>query len=162
MKIKLSVWAILLFISFGVFSQDQEEFTDDEISTYAKVMVWAEMETQKMSDSVEYWVKNNEKLSASAYNELSKAAKSGDISTADVTQEETDEFQIIQDKIDNQKEAFKLVYVDKIKEDIGAGLYNRLKKALKSDEELKARYDAIYSSISDEIMPSEEEVSGEN
>lgn len=159
MKLKLSVWVLFTLISAGLFAQDEEGFSDEDLKKYAGVMVWAEMETQKMADSVEVWVKNNENLSASAYNKLSKASKSGTIDEVEATEDELADFQGIQAKIENQKKEFKAVYVDKIKEDIGAGLYNRLKKALKSDEEVKSRYDAVYSQLKNEMMGQAEESS---
>lgn len=107
MKMKISIWALLMFLGLGVFAQDEEGFTDEDLTKYATVMVWADLETQRMGDSVEYWVKNNEKLSASAYNELSKASKAGDISTAEATEEEVAVFSEIQQKIEDQKAGYK-------------------------------------------------------
>jgi hypothetical protein len=57
-------------------------------------------------------------------------------------------FNEIQEKIDNKKADFKATYTSKIKEDIGAGLYNRLKKALKADIGLKTRYTTILEGLS--------------
>lgn len=154
MKLKLVVWALISMISLGVYAQDEEGFTDEELKKYASVMVWAEMEKSRMADSVEYWVKNNDDLSASVYNKLSKASKAGNIADAEATEQEIAVFQGIQAKIENQKKEFKTVYVDKIKADIGAGLYNKLNKALKSDEEVKSRYDEVFNTMMEETKGS--------
>lgn len=156
MKLKLIGFALIIFGSFLATAQEDNSFTDEELTTFATVMVWAELEKGRMTDSVEYWVKNNDNLSAGKYNELSKASKAGDISTVEATEEEVETFNQIQQQIEDQKASFKDVYVGKIKEDIGAGLYNRLNKALKSDEELKTRYQAIYDEILEESKPAEE------
>jgi hypothetical protein len=155
MKLKLIGFAFLFIGSFLAKAQEESTFTDEELTTYATVMVWAELEKDRMTDSVEYWVKNNETLSAGQYNELSKASKAGDISTVEATEEEVAVFNDIQQKIEDQKAAFKDVYVGRIKEDIGAGLYNRVNKALKSDDELKERYQAIYDRLLEENKPEE-------
>lgn len=137
----------ILMLFNTVKGQEKETFTDKEMLKFATVMLWAENEKQQMGDSLESWVKNNEKLSGTAYNELSRAVKAGDINSAEVTEEEKAAFQLIQEKIEVDKEAFKEVYTTKIKEDIGVSLYNRLNKALKSDVEIKAKYEEIYNKL---------------
>jgi len=122
----------------------EEGFTEEELKKYARVMKWAEMEKKKMGEEVAAMVKDSENLSGGAYKKLKKAAKTGDLSSADVTEEEIAEFRKIQEATEKRKAEFKETYIDKIKSDIGAGLYNRLNKALKSDEEVKVRYEAIY------------------
>lgn len=158
MNVKLLGIITLLFSSFILSAQDEEqEFTDEELSKYATVMVWAELEKGRMADSVEYWVKNNDTLSAATYNELSKASKAGDISSVDATEDEVAVFMKIQENIEGQKEEFKEVYIGRIKDDIGAGLYNKLNKALKSDEELNDRYMVIYETMLAAKKPAEED-----
>jgi len=140
--------AMLILLS-NAQAQEKETFTDEELTKYATVMIWAENEKQQMGDSLESWVKNNEKLSGTAYNELSRAVKAGDINSAEVTEEEKSEFLLIQEKIEQDKNEFKEVYTTKIKEEIGVSLYNRLNKALKSDAEIKAKYEGIYKELED-------------
>ncbi|MDH5609406.1 MAG: hypothetical protein OEY56_08000 [Cyclobacteriaceae bacterium] len=137
----------MLAIVQGIIAQESETFTDEEITTYASVMKWAEDEKVRMGDSVEVWVKSNENLSGAMYNDLSKAAKSGDLSSAGASEAEIAIYNEIQQKIEDEKNTFKEVYVAKIKDEIGAGLYNRLNKALKTDGELKARYEAILTGL---------------
>lgn len=139
----------------AAYGQEKGSFTDEELTKYATVMVWAESEKVRMADSVEVWVKSNDKLSAAAYNTLSRASKKGNIENAEATAEEKAEFELIKKNIEVQKESFKEVYVGKIKEDIGAGLYNKLKKSLKSNPEVKARYEAIYVQIESGGEPDE-------
>lgn len=157
MKIKQLIVSLFFSLSLvSVYGQEEISFSDDEITKYATVMVWADQEKAKMSDSVEVWVKSNDKLSASAYNILSKATKKGTLETVEATDEEKAEFAIIQDNINSQKDAFKEVYVGKIKEDIGAGLYNKLKKDLRKNPETKERYDAIFNTLKEEKIGGDE------
>lgn len=139
---------VLTLGSFFAFAQ--ESFTDDELATYATVMLWAETEkaalSSTVSDSVAIWLEDSE-LSNSKYNELSKAEKKGELESVEVTEVELAEYQRVKDRIDSKTSNFKETYVSKIKDDIGAGLYNRLKKALKSNEDVKIKYKAVYENL---------------
>lgn len=137
----------------GVFfakAQDEEGYTDEELKTYATVMVWAENEkvllSNLVSDSVAIWLEDKE-LTNTKYNELSKADKKEELESVEASETELAAYTEIKDRIAAKTEKFKELYVTKIKEDIGAGLYNRLRKSLKSDEEVKARYEAIVTSL---------------
>ena len=125
----------------------QDTFSDEDLNKYATVMKWAEGEKGKMGKDVSEAVKANEQLSGAAFNKIRKAFKAGDVNSTDATQIEVDAFMAIQNNTEKSKSDFKTIYTEKIKSDIGAGLYNRLKKALKSDDEVKARYQAIFESI---------------
>lgn len=151
---------LMILLLVGVISvkaQDDESFTDEDLTKYATVMVWAETETESLKnivrDSVEIWLEETP-LENAKYNELSKA---DDPSSVESTEEELEAFNAIQQRIDAKKSTFKEVYVTKIKEDIGAGLYNRLKKALKSDEEVKSRYEAIFADLKEVSSESSED-----
>ena len=150
---KALLMVLMLAGIFAVKAQEEKAYTDEELETYATVMVWAEVETENLKnivrDSVELWLEGEE-LTNTKYNELSKADKAGTLAEAEATEEELATYQEIQDRIEAKKETFKEEYIAKIKEDIGAGLYNSLKKDLKADEELATRYDEIYARLSEE------------
>ncbi|WP_258097150.1 hypothetical protein [Marinoscillum pacificum] len=144
-----SVLMILLLVGmFNVKAQEEQSFSDEDLTKYATVMAWAEGETLMLQnlvkDSITTWLDNSESLDISTYNELSKAS---DLSAVEADPEAVEAFKSIQQRIEDKKANFKEVYVGKIKSDIGVGLYNNLKKALKSDEEVKSRYEAIYEEI---------------
>lgn len=143
---------MFLLLGMGWASQAQEEtYTDEELKTYASVMIWAESETENLKslvkDSVEIWI-GETVLSASKYNELSKAK--GDYASLEASQEEIAVFNEIQNRIEAKKTAFTENYKSKIMDEIGGSLYNRLKKSLKSDEAVKSRYETIVSKLKSE------------
>ena len=153
----LRIAGLCLLITLGTIkSIAQETLTDEELTKYATVMNWAKKQTTKMSKDVSAAVKADESLSGTAYKKISKAFKAGDANSTDATQAEVDAFMVIQNNTDKSKAEFKVVYVEKIGSDIGNGLYNRIKKALKTDDDVKARYQAIY----DGLQAQEEEESG--
>lgn len=145
------MWALMMALCTSAMAQD--EFTDEDLTKYATVMKWADGEKSKMSKEVSAMVNGNENLPGATYKKLKAAYKAGDVTTADATEEEVAEFMRITEASDLLKANFKTTYTDKIKSDIGAGLYNKLKKALKADEVVKARYQAIFDSIE---LPSED------
>ncbi len=53
--------------------------------------------------------------------------------------------------------SFKTTYKSKIKEEIGNGLYNKIKKAIKSDADVKTKYQVIYDGILEEQSAKKEE-----
>lgn len=131
--------------------QESAEFSDEELTKYAVVMKWAETETATLSQKVADLVNNNELLSAAAYNTLSRAQKAGEeLRSTEVEEGEIVEFEKIAATTETLKEEFSSVYKEKILSDIGASLYNSLKKALKTDEDVKSRYEAIYDNLADE------------
>ena len=138
---------LILGLGTGLFAQE-ETFTDEELTKYATVMQWAENEQANLQnpvkDSVGVWLDESEVLSISRYNDLSKVEN---LEEADASAEEKEVYLTIQDRIEKKKNAFKETYVTKIKEDIGAGLYNRLKKALKADTEIQGRYESILDGL---------------
>jgi hypothetical protein len=145
---KLSL--ITLFIlSFTVSkAQDEDAYTDEELTTYAKVMVWAEAEKGTMTDTYNDWINNNEQLSAQRFLDIKNAnGDSVKIQDASISVVELAAFELIQTKYDSMTSSFKDVYIGKIKGDIGAGLYNRLKKSLKTDAEIKTRYETIVEEL---------------
>mgnify|MGYP007004567449 CR=1 FL=1 len=148
---KKGLLMILMLVGiFAVKAQEEESFTDEDLTKYATVMVWAETEKDNLgklvSDSVSIWIEGTD-LETSKYIEISKADKKGELETVEASEGELAVYKEVQTKIDNKTSTFKEVYVTKIKEDIGAGLYNKLKKALKADDEVKVRYDAIYAEL---------------
>lgn len=153
----IRIAGLCLLITIGtVESIAQETLTDEELTKYATVMNWANMQKTQMGKDLSAAVKADESLSGTAFNKIRKAFKGGDVNSSDATQAEVDAFMVIQNNTDNRTAEFKVVYVEKIGSDIGNGLYNRIKKALKTDDDVKARYQAIY----DGLQAQEEEESG--
>ncbi|RED94372.1 hypothetical protein [Marinoscillum furvescens] len=154
---------VMIMLVSGVLSlraQDETTFTDEELQTYASVMVWAEQEKAALSsivsDSVAIWLEESP-LDNAKYNELSKADKKDDLASVEATPEQVEAYKEVKARIAEKTANFKETYVGKIKGDIGAGLYNKLKAALKKDEEVKERYQAIYEELKAEAAAENDE-----
>lgn len=145
---KRVLFGIFFGLTLFVYGQEETTFSDEDLSKYAKVMIWADIEKSNLQtlvkDSVGIWLEEEGTLTKGQYNTLSKAPN---LDEADASEEEKASFTAIKERIDGKKSEFKETYTSKIKGDIGAGLYNKLRKALKSDEEVKTRYEAIVAEL---------------
>ncbi|MFY0600557.1 MAG: hypothetical protein JXR03_12875 [Cyclobacteriaceae bacterium] len=163
---KMLVGVVMVLSLFSAKAQDEVSYTDEDLTKYATVMVWAEAERGALKatvkDSVGIWLDEGDVLARSKYNELSKAKKANKLEEVEASEEELSVFTDIQSRIDTKKSSFKENYTLKIKEDIGAGLYNKLKRSLKSDAEVKERYDAIYNALIEGAIGGDEEETSES
>lgn len=156
----LTTLALVMVLSVSAFAQD--EITDEELSNYVRVM--AEIDTMKveMKAKTNDLVKENELMDKGrTFNAIKKAdGDSVALAELEVTPEQITAYEEIAAEIDQMTSDFKENYTSLIKDDLGAGIYNKIKKALKSDDELKARYDeavANYQSASASEEESESE-----
>ncbi|WP_424963944.1 hypothetical protein [Ekhidna sp.] len=150
---------VCLVAGFGLAkAQEEASFTDEELTKYATVMVWAEAEKEQMTETYNDWINNDETLEAARFVKI-KSAKGDSVKLQEieVTEEELVAFEQIQANYDSMTASFKEVYVGKIKEDIGAGLYNRLRKAMRGNADLKARYQAVYDGLKEEQSAAKED-----
>lgn len=142
----------LSLITFFIFcftcTQAQETYSDEEITTYAKVMVWAEAEKGRMSETYNDWINNDENVGAKLFLDVKRAkGDSLKIQELDVTEEQITASNLILTKYDSMISSFIPVYKDKIRRDIAIGLHNKLKASLNEDVDLKRRYDVIYKAL---------------
>lgn len=158
---KKVVLMMYLLAGYGfACAQDEVSFSDDELTKYATVMVWAELEKGRMTDTYNEWINNDETLAAARFVEIKNAG--GDslkLQEIEVSDDEVVAFEMIQTNYDSMTSYFKEVYIEKIKSDIGAGLYNSIKKELRSNSEVKGRYKAIYDGLLEEQSTQESDES---
>lgn len=135
------------------------EVTSEELTQYAQVAAKIDSLKADMKAKISDAVKSNELMDGGKmYNQLNKA--NGDetkIAETGATEEQLAAYAKIQEDIQAFKGKFKEQYTAVVKDEIGAGTYNKVKKALKADAEVKSQYDEIVASLS----ASTEEVEGE-
>ncbi len=145
-------------------AQDEEPLTDEELTKYALVMDYAEQEKQRLKTDYNEMIQAEELMDGGRrFKELNAAGGDEEkLAEIEATPEEIEVFNKIVAANDENIAAFKEAYTTKIKdsEQLGAGLYNRITKALKSDEELKTRYTAIFETVQSERAAAEEEMEG--
>ena len=154
----------MLAVDSRAIAQDSE-VTDEELLKYATVMNQIDVLKADLKAKTNEMVKGNELMNGGRrYKELKGA--NGDetkLSEIEATEEEIAAFNTIEETIATMKGEFKTNYTALIKDDLGAATFNKVKKALKADDELKAKYEEVLASISEEPTDEEEEDSnGEN
>ena len=155
---------VLLLLGYSVNAQDDTPITDDELKKYAVVMDYAAQEKERMQKEYNEMIQAEELMKGGRRFQELKGAKGDEAKLAELeaTEEEIAAFDGIQTNYQEMVSSFKEVYTAKIKdkEQLGAGLYNRIGKALKADEEVKGRYEAILEGVKaerKEAEPVEEE-----
>ncbi|MEO9485192.1 MAG: hypothetical protein ABJG47_17165 [Ekhidna sp.] len=143
---------LCLFAGFGVvIAQEETTLSDEELTSYATVMVWGKLEKSNMTGIYNGWISESDELAAKRFSEIKKAkGDSVKLEMLEVNDTELTAFNTIQMKYDSMIDSFRTTYKGKIKEEIGNGLYNKIRKALKTDAELKSKYQAIYDGILEE------------
>ena len=152
MKNTILIFGVLvaIFITHhNVLAQDIE-VSDDELMKYAVVM--NKIDSMKNDMKVKYndMIKNEESMNGGRRFKELKSANGDEAKLAEIeaTEEEIATFNGIQEEYAKMTANFKEVYPSLIKDDLGAAVYNKVKKALKADPDLKTKYDEILNSLS--------------
>lgn len=149
MKIKvLFLFLMTSMMSTMAIAQD-DAITDEDLKKYAVAMDSIENMKGHLIETITEMVKGNEEVSASRYNELSKIIDDETkLAEAEATEVEIEFVKSVATKKEEEtakiNEAFQSLAVDYI----GAKTYNAVKKALKEDEEIMAKYKALTEALS--------------
>jgi len=159
------VLGVMAFCVLNTQAQDEISITDEELMKYALVMDYANQEKGRLKDDYNAMIQAEELMSGGRrFKELKGAGGDEEkLAELEATPEEIEVFNKIESANNENIGAFKGAYTTKIKdkEQLGAGLYNKINKALKTDEELKSRYGTIMESVQSERASAEEEFTEE-
>ena len=111
-------------------------------------MKWAEKEKAKMTEIYNGWINSNEAINTPRFLKIKNAADDSlKLSALEVVSKEMDAFNQIINDYDSIISLFADVFKKKIKEEVSARLYNDLRRDLKSDNDLKARYETVLNGL---------------
>lgn len=146
----------LFVVNFDTNAQDSK-VSDDELMLYATVMNKIDSMKNDMQTKYNDMIKNEEAMDGGRrFKELKSAnGDEGKLAEINATEEEIAIFDSIQEGYEKLLSDFKTAYPALIKDELGAGVYNKVKKALKADADLKTKYNEILESLKPE--ESEEE-----
>ena len=153
----------LMATSLSTIAQDSE-ITDEELQKYATIMNQIDVLKLNLKTKTNEMVKGNELMNGGRrYKEL-KAANGEEEKLAEMeaTEEEIAAYNSIEESITAMKVELKTNYTALIKEDLGAGTYNKVKKGLAASPELKTKYETILASLVESAEAESEETSGDN
>lgn len=165
MRVLSLLLGVMIFSALTAQAQDEISITDEELMKYALVMDYANQEKGRLKDDYNAMIQAEELMSGGRrFKELKGAGGDEEkLAELEATPEEIEVFNKIESANNENIGAFKEAYTTKIKdkEQLGAGLYNKITKALKTDEELKSRYGTIMESVQSERVSAEEEITEE-
>ena len=126
----------------------QEQVTDEELQKYAVAMDSInDMKTTLLKEIGDI-VKEEGKMTNTRYNELSKIANDeAKLTQAKATAEEKALLKKVADKKAEGTEQINTTFQSLAKDYVGAEAYNKIKKALTTDEELKSKYETMLKEL---------------
>ena len=160
----LFVFAFILTMSSTVFAQDEEiEITDEDVKKYAVTMDSLDVMKENVKNVMSEMLKSNEDITIARYNELNDAIGDEEkLAELEATEEEVSFIQSVIDKKEELTAQIKPTLTTMVKDYIGSvKMYNAIKKGLKSDEELKAKYDTFMEELKASRASEDGEVNNE-
>lgn len=146
--LSLFIFSLIGYLS-GVSGQDlSSTISDEELKQYAIVMDSINDLTEQLKGTLSKLIKNNPKISETRYNQLSQLGNDQEkLKAAKATPEELEAIQEINQKRTEEtiklSEALKSLTTEKL----GASSYNKIRNAVKSDPEVKARYEKVAADL---------------
>lgn len=145
----------LFFVVQTIHAQDatatQTEITDEELEKYAVTMDSVEDMKASLLEDITEMVESNEKMTNARYNDLSKIIDDeAALKEAKATPEEV---AFIKDVVAKKEEGTKKIqetFQTMAKEYVGASSYNKIKDQLKTNPDLKKRYETQLEKLGGE------------
>lgn len=145
----LVVLILTMLASHAVFAQD-EEITDEQLRRYALLQEVIDVMKKEISVELNEMIKAQEGMTGQRYKELA-ATKGDDAKMAEIKAQDFEKkfFQLTEDMKNERIEAIKTVNQELATKMLGerGKVYKRVSDALKTDADLKARYEAILQVI---------------
>jgi hypothetical protein len=142
-------FCIFLFFLTGVNVLAQTPsvtVTDEELERYVIAMDSVNELTEQLKETISELVKNNPNLTAARYNELSKLnGDSVKLKEAQATPAELQALKEITERRNAETMKLQETFKKLASEYVGAATFNKIRNALRTDTELKARYDAMMA-----------------
>jgi hypothetical protein len=130
-------------------AQDQKKVTDDELLRYAVTMDSINEMSASFRNVIADMVKESKVITAARYNELSKIADDeAKLATAKATPEEIAFLKEVADKKAAETAHINETYQALAKEYVTPPVFNKVKKALAEEPELKTKYDSLITEMS--------------
>ena len=148
-----SLAAVAAILSIGTAAaQSDQEISDEKITAYIIVMDSVDALGSKIQEDIGNMIKDHELLDGGRAYQTISSAKGDSVKLAEegITEEQIAAYNEIMQEMETRKNELNEIFVTLVKEKVGAAEYNQIKKGLRSDPELKERYDAIAAEIEEE------------
>jgi hypothetical protein len=128
--------------------------TTEELTKYATAMDSVNEMTESLKQQVTEMVNNSQTVTADRYNELSKViTDDSKLAELNATPEEISFVKEVEAKKTDEAAKINDVFKSLAKDYVGAATFNKVKKALNTDSELKAKYDELMAELSRDNHP---------
>jgi uncharacterized protein YukE len=148
MKFKVLSVVFMIAMAASAYAQDAAAVTDEELKKYAVAMDSINELQAELNGTIKAMVTTNTGVSAARYNELFKIINDeGKLLEANAT---ADEINFVKQVIAKREEGtakIKQTYQSLAKDYVGATAFNKVKKALTSDEALKTKYQGLMDEL---------------
>ena len=129
----------------------QTEISDEELEKYAVTMDSVEDMKASLLDDITEMIKANDKITNARYNDLSKIIDDeAALKEAKATPEEIAFIKEVAAKKEEGTKKIQETFQTMAKDYVGASSYNKIKDALKSNPELKKRYETQLDKLGDD------------
>jgi hypothetical protein len=146
-----SIVALVIAFSSSLAQETPASISDEELKKYAVVMDSVSKMTEQLKITITDLVRNNPKVTAARYNELSKIMNdSVKLKAANPTADELTAMKEIAATRDAETLKIQETLKTMAKEQVGSTSFNKIRSALKSDPAVKSRYDAILAGMQKE------------
>lgn len=145
-KLLLMICAAL--VTSGVVAQQQSTVTDEELARYATVMDSVDAMSATVRNTLADMIKENGKITVARYNELSKIVNDeAKLAEAKATPEEVSFLKEVALKKQAETARINETYQSMAKEYVTVPVFNKVKKALETEPELKVKYDSLITEM---------------
>ena len=129
-------------------TDEEEQVTDEELKKYAVAMDSINDMKESLLEEISDIVKEDGKMTNARYNDLSKIANDpAKLAQAKATPEEIALLKKVAEKKNEGTVEINNTFKALAQEYVGATSYNKIKKALATDSELKSKYEAMLQEL---------------
>ena len=148
MKMKLIIISMTLLYTMQVQAQNAT-VTDEELTKYATAIDSINEMSAEIRIMITEMVKSNNQITASRYNELSSIIKDeAKLTEAKATPEEIAFVKEVATKKEEATAGINQTFQALAKDYVGVSTFNKVKKALSTEPELKTKYDSLITEMS--------------
>lgn len=142
----LSLFFVAGLMGMGTaMAQNDTEVSDEELQAYIIVMDSVDVLRAQLSEDVSALIVNHEQMDGGRKYSKIKAVYGDpvEMEEAGFTEEEVKAFEELQAQVEEMQAELNAAFSAMVKEHVGVAEYNKIRKGLRSDEELKARHEAL-------------------
>lgn len=135
------------FVSLGSAMAQDSEVSDEKLQAYVVVMDSVDVLRTTLSESVSEMIKSHEMMDGGrVYNKI-KLAQGDTVKLAEegITEEQLAAYDEIKEEVAELQAELNETFSEMVKEQVGIADYNKIRKGLRSDAELKERYKELMA-----------------